>query len=157
MMTHTKTLKDGRTLTLTPADDGWTARIDGEVVVEAGTIGPVKANDAGIRAALGGKIALTAADLDAMDQIRRAVAAAREAARVAALSPIDLLIERRGALVLTLTTCERGAFPGTAAWRHERECMEALAAFDREHPEVLAEIRRREPKPGNYCGGNYPD
>lgn len=64
-------------------------------------------------------------------------AAAIEAARAAwQASPRG----QRAALTDRLEACDRGAFPGTRAHREEGAALAALQAFDRAHPEVLAEI-----------------
>jgi hypothetical protein len=55
----------------------------------------------------------------------------------------ETLIEQRRDLTTSLSYCERGAFPGSRAWREEKAALDALAAFDAAHPEVIAEINRR--------------
>ena len=51
----------------------------------------------------------------------------------------DLRAERK-ALTNRLANCDSGAFPGSREWRAERAAMDALAAFDAAHPEVLVAI-----------------
>ena len=56
---------------------------------------------------------------------------------------IEQLMGERAKLTQALSWCERGAFPGSKAWQAEKRAMDALAAFDAAHPEVLPEIERR--------------
>lgn len=51
------------------------------------------------------------------------------------------LINQRRELTDALANCESGAFPGSAARRREMAAMMALDAFDKAHPEVIAQIR----------------
>lgn len=57
---------------------------------------------------------------------------------------MEELIKERQELAQDLFYCERGAFPGSEDWREENRCMSNLDKFDAEHPEVIAEIKKRE-------------
>ena len=54
---------------------------------------------------------------------------------------MDKLIDQRREL--SAESDSDGAFPGSKAWTRANEAQKALAAFDRAHPEVLAEIKAR--------------
>lgn len=51
------------------------------------------------------------------------------------------LREQRQKLTDNLANCEPGAFPGSREYAEESAAMKALADFDKQHPEVLADIR----------------
>lgn len=51
------------------------------------------------------------------------------------------LTTKRNELADALSGCDRGAFPGSRAWRAEGEALKALAAFDAAHPDVIARIK----------------
>lgn len=63
------------------------------------------------------------------------------------------LVAQRQALTSALADCERGAFPGSAAYQAESRALAALASFDARHPDVLRAIRshRVEPQTSNPC------
>ena len=56
------------------------------------------------------------------------------------------LFAARAALVTSLDYCDRGAFPGTRAWRAEAAAMAALDAFDVAHPEVRKALHEMDAK-----------
>lgn len=76
---------------------------------------------------IGGKVALTAVEVAAIEAARAAWAASPRGQRHALTSRLD--------------DCDRGAYPGTKAAREESAALAALQAFDVAHPEVLAEIQ----------------
>ena len=55
----------------------------------------------------------------------------------------DQLIAERKVLTDALSLCDRGAYPGTAAYAKAADAMAVLGAFDRAHPEVIIEIKAR--------------
>lgn len=52
------------------------------------------------------------------------------------------LVVERNAIAFALDTCDRDGYPGSRAWRQERELIAMLSDFDAAHPEGLAEVNR---------------
>lgn len=100
---------------------------------------PVSVNGSTYTHAIGGRYAISASESAAIEE---AIAAAKAAF---AATPRG----QRQALTDELARCERDAFPGSAAYRRESAALTALADFDDQHPEVLAEIMAegRQPDP----------
>lgn len=55
------------------------------------------------------------------------------------------LEDERAEMACRLADCS-GAFPGSAEWREQRRLEDALAAFDLQHPEVIANVREARAK-----------
>ena len=53
---------------------------------------------------------------------------------------VDLRAERE-ILATEYERCDPDAYPGSKAWQRLYAAERALMAFDREHPEVIAELR----------------
>lgn len=56
---------------------------------------------------------------------------------------MDAMIADRTSLVEATYMWDRDAFPGSKQWRGYTAAWDKVTAWDKEHPEVLPEIRRR--------------